>query len=214
MRTAEQRAAPRDPPGEKQAAPRISDLPAVIASTAGKIELETLGDGDDSAVLDKMLRNACHNVFRRHFTAGEFTELVQRFEHGGFTVEVGDALSATAYAAALSELPGIDATTPSSASRRVRRHAWPSSSSSSRACTAASNSTRRRWTAPPCTAGEHAPLQRLGWHPGSAGAGRRGDLQPPQRGRLPRLGLRNRVAACSARAGATRPDAASWGWRR
>ncbi|MGH2356514.1 MAG: sigma 54-interacting transcriptional regulator, partial [Candidatus Limnocylindria bacterium] len=30
--------------GESSAAPRISDLPAVVASTAGKIELETLGD--------------------------------------------------------------------------------------------------------------------------------------------------------------------------
>ena len=30
--------------GEPAAAPRISDLPAVVASTAGKIELETLGD--------------------------------------------------------------------------------------------------------------------------------------------------------------------------
>ena len=30
--------------GEATAAPRISDLPAVVASTAGKIELETLGD--------------------------------------------------------------------------------------------------------------------------------------------------------------------------
>jgi hypothetical protein len=56
-----------------------------------------------------MLRSACNNVFRRHFSTGEFAPLLQRFERGGFTVEVGDSLSAAAYAAALTELPGIDA---------------------------------------------------------------------------------------------------------
>ncbi len=97
--------------GEKEAVARISDLPALSASSAGKLELETLDDGDDSAVLDKILRNACNNVFRRHFGTAEFADLLQRFEHGGFTVEVGDGLAATAYAAALAELPGIDAAT-------------------------------------------------------------------------------------------------------
>jgi magnesium chelatase subunit I len=95
--------------GEKEAVARISDMPAMIASSAGKLELETLDDGDDGAVLDKMLRAACNNVFRRHFATGDFTELLQRFDRGGFTVEVGDGLAASAYVAALSELPGIDA---------------------------------------------------------------------------------------------------------
>src|ERR1700694_1834188 len=90
--------------GEKEAVARISDLAALTASSAGKLELEPLYEGDDSAVLDKMLRSACNNVFRRHFNAAEFGELLHRFERGGFTVEVGDGLSATAYAAALTEL--------------------------------------------------------------------------------------------------------------
>ena len=69
---------------------RISDLPALTSSTAGKIELETWEDGDDGAVLEKLMRTACNNVFRRHFTVQEFSDLVQRFDRGGFTVEVGD----------------------------------------------------------------------------------------------------------------------------
>ena len=95
--------------GEKEAVARISDLVALAASSAGKLELETLDEGDDSGVIEKMLRTACHNVFRRHFTVGEFSDLLQRFERGGFTVEVGDSLASTAYASALSELPGLDA---------------------------------------------------------------------------------------------------------
>jgi magnesium chelatase subunit I len=95
--------------GEKEAVARISDLAALVSSSAGKLELETLDEGDDGAVLEKMLRAASNNVFRRHFTASEFTDLLQRFERGGFTVEVGDGLAASAYDTALSELPGVDA---------------------------------------------------------------------------------------------------------
>src|SRR5204863_1140471 len=33
--------------GERDAAPRVSDLGALVASTTGKIELETVGDGSE-----------------------------------------------------------------------------------------------------------------------------------------------------------------------
>src|SRR5579864_8279420 len=94
--------------GEREAVARMSDLPSLMASTAGKIELETWEDSDDSAVLDKIVKTACNNAFRRHFSVQEFTDLVQRFDRGGFTVETGDMLPASAYAQALNELPGID----------------------------------------------------------------------------------------------------------
>jgi magnesium chelatase subunit I len=94
--------------GEREAVARVSDLPALMASTAGKIELETWEESDDEAVLEKLMKTACNNVFRRHFTVQEFADLVQRFERGGFTVEVSDRLPAGAYAQALNELPGLD----------------------------------------------------------------------------------------------------------
>src|SRR5687768_6809415 len=49
--------------GEKQVAPRISDLDALGQSTGGKIELETVGDRDEEKVLDKLLQRATLNVF-------------------------------------------------------------------------------------------------------------------------------------------------------
>ena len=94
--------------GERDAVARVSDLPSLMASTAGKIELETWEDSDDAAVLEKIVKTACNNVFRRHFSVQEFTDLVQRFDRGGFTVEIGDMLPASSYAQALHELPGID----------------------------------------------------------------------------------------------------------
>jgi len=94
--------------GEREAVARISDLPALTSSTAGKIELETWEDGDDGAVLEKLMRTACNNVFRRHFTVQEFSDLVQRFDRGGFTVEVGDQHTIAHYAQALTELGGVE----------------------------------------------------------------------------------------------------------
>ena len=94
--------------GEREAVARISDLPALMSSTAGKIELETWEDTDDSSVLEKLMKTATNNVFRRHFTVQEFSDLVQRFDRGGFTVEVGDRLPSRAYRQALSELKGLD----------------------------------------------------------------------------------------------------------
>jgi len=94
--------------GEMEAVPRISDLPALIPSSAGKLELETWEENDDSTVLEKIIRTACSNVFRRHFTVQEFTELVQRFDRGGFTVEVSDRAPSDSYEAAIRELPGVE----------------------------------------------------------------------------------------------------------
>jgi magnesium chelatase subunit I len=94
--------------GEKEAVPRVSDLPALIPSSAGKLELETWEENDDSSVLEKIIRTACSNVFRRHFTVQEFSDLVQRFDRGGFTVEVSDHTPSDVYETAIRELPGID----------------------------------------------------------------------------------------------------------
>src|SRR5207247_8409329 len=54
--------------GEREAAPRVSDLAAIIASTAGKIELETLGDTSEDKVLSKLVQRAVLNVFNRSLT--------------------------------------------------------------------------------------------------------------------------------------------------
>ncbi|HKR99198.1 MAG TPA: magnesium chelatase [Candidatus Dormibacteraeota bacterium] len=94
--------------GERDACVRISDLGALMPSTAGKIELETWEEREDDTVLEKLVKTATNTVFRRHFTVQEFSELVQRFDRGGFTVEVSDGLPSSAYAQALAELPGID----------------------------------------------------------------------------------------------------------
>ena len=67
---------------EKEATPRISDLSALVASTMGKIELESVGDGREDKVVDKLVQHAVANVFARYFNVAEFDEVIGTFEHG------------------------------------------------------------------------------------------------------------------------------------
>src|SRR6516164_291841 len=67
---------------EREVAPRVSDLGAIVASTSGKIELETLGDGGEDKVLGKLVQKAVLNVFNRSFTGGELDAVVTAFQGG------------------------------------------------------------------------------------------------------------------------------------
>ena len=49
---------------EEMVVPRISDLAAIIPSTMGKIELETMEDGREGRVLEDLTKRAVLNVFR------------------------------------------------------------------------------------------------------------------------------------------------------
>ena len=85
--------------GEGSGAPRISDLPAIVASTAGKVELETLGDETrEDRIVEKLVARAVVNVFNRHFALSELASLVERFEEGGLQAEVGEAVSSRRHA--------------------------------------------------------------------------------------------------------------------
>src|SRR5256712_2956728 len=75
--------------GEQAAAPRVSDLGAVLASTSGKIELETVGEGGEDKVLGKLVQRPVLNVFGRGFRAGELDEGVGAFQ-GGLAITVSD----------------------------------------------------------------------------------------------------------------------------
>ena len=93
--------------GEPTAAPRISDLPAVVASTAGKIELETLGDESrEDRVVEKLLARATVNVFNRHFAVSELMPLIERFEAGS-AAEVGEYVPSAAHEKLVREIPEL-----------------------------------------------------------------------------------------------------------
>jgi magnesium chelatase subunit I len=93
---------------ERQVAPRISDLAAVLASTTGKLELETAGETDEAKVVERLVQRAVLAVFNRYLSVHEFEDLVQRFEEG-LTLEVGDAMPSLEYALRANEVAGLRA---------------------------------------------------------------------------------------------------------
>jgi magnesium chelatase subunit I len=81
---------------ESQVAPRLSDLGAIVASTSGKIELETMGEASEDKVLAKLAQRAVLNVFNKSFSAGELDEVVGAFQ-AGMRVEVSDTMASAEY---------------------------------------------------------------------------------------------------------------------
>ena len=91
---------------ERQAVPRVSDLTAVLASTTGKIELDTVGDVREEKVVDKLVRQAVMYVFRQHFDVIEFDQLVAGFEKG-LNVQVSATQPSMEYVTQLSRVGGL-----------------------------------------------------------------------------------------------------------
>lgn len=92
--------------GEEHVVPRMSDLPAIIASTVGKIELESIEDGREEQVVERLLMNAVARTFNRYFEVQQFEPLIQRFR-GGLKVDVGELMPSAHYVKLMRELDGM-----------------------------------------------------------------------------------------------------------
>ncbi|HEY2995836.1 MAG TPA: magnesium chelatase [Methylomirabilota bacterium] len=93
---------------ESLAVPRVSDLAALAASTAGKIELETVGDGGEDKILTRLMQKAVLNVFGRAFGAAELAEVVKGFE-GGAVIQASDTMPSAEYVKQAGQMPGLRA---------------------------------------------------------------------------------------------------------
>jgi magnesium chelatase subunit I len=92
--------------GERQTAPRISDLAAITASTTGKIEIEGLGEIREDQVVDKLVQGAVAAVFNRYFSVRDFDRLVLAFDNG-LIVDASELMPSLAYVHQLSHLDGV-----------------------------------------------------------------------------------------------------------
>jgi magnesium chelatase subunit I len=86
----------------------VSDLGALIPSTIGKIELETMGDDTpEERVVDRLLSRALANVFARRIDVDQLDPVVEAFE-SGLVIETGDLVPSREYVRWLRETPGLD----------------------------------------------------------------------------------------------------------
>jgi magnesium chelatase subunit I len=92
--------------GETQVVPRVSDLGALAASTAGKVEVETLDEGRDVTVVDRVVKSAVLNVFKRRWPMERFRDVILAFDEGT-VVHAGDDVPSAAYVEALGGLPAL-----------------------------------------------------------------------------------------------------------
>ena len=92
--------------GEDEVVPRVSDLHALVASTAGKIEIETLDEGRDEAVVDALFSAAVLTVFRRCVEPATVRHLVAAFDDGR-VVHTGDDVASSAYVELMAEVPAL-----------------------------------------------------------------------------------------------------------
>ncbi len=94
--------------GEPVAAPRVSDLGAIVASTVGKVELESVGDeAPEERVVERLITKALYATFNRRVTLDELDPIVEAFEEG-FIVETGERTPSREYVSWLREVPGMD----------------------------------------------------------------------------------------------------------
>ena len=94
--------------GEDIACPRISDLPYLVASLGGKIELETFGEGREDRLVEDLTKRATLGIFGRYCNAEELEDIVMAFDLGN-AVETGNDVPSGAYASALDNIEGLPA---------------------------------------------------------------------------------------------------------
>jgi magnesium chelatase subunit I len=94
--------------GETDVVPRISDLPYVIPTITGKVEFETVEDGKEEQIIEKLIQGAVVAVFNRYFNVVDMEDVVTRFK-AGMSAEVGDTLPSAKYVELVKNVDGLSA---------------------------------------------------------------------------------------------------------
>jgi magnesium chelatase subunit I len=92
---------------EEWACPRVSDLSFIVASFAGKIELETFEEGRESRLTDDLTRRAVLRTFGSYFEVDDLEAIVDSFDLGN-RAETGSDLPAAGYPDLVKNIDGLD----------------------------------------------------------------------------------------------------------
>ena len=91
---------------ERSVIPRITDLPYLMASFTGKIELETFEEGREARILEDLSKKAVLNVFGTYFNADELEPIVHHFDMGA-QVETGSEVPSSYYVPIVKQIDGM-----------------------------------------------------------------------------------------------------------
>ena len=91
---------------EEWACPRVSDLSYIVASFAGKIELETFEEGRESRVTDELTRRALLRVFGTYYTLEELEDVIMAFDLGQ-SAQTGSDRPSGEYPELVSSIDGL-----------------------------------------------------------------------------------------------------------
>ena len=92
---------------ESMAAPRISDLGAVLASTTGKVEVETVGeDTPEERIVERLVTKAVFATFNRRASLDRLAPVIEAFEDG-LVIETGERVPSREYVRWMGEVPGL-----------------------------------------------------------------------------------------------------------
>ena len=92
--------------GERRVSPRISDLPYIVASFHGKVELETFEEGRESRIMEDLVKKAVLSTFGKYFSPAELGSVVQQFD-AGLSVETGSEKPSREYVKLVGEVEGL-----------------------------------------------------------------------------------------------------------
>ncbi|MEO8363543.1 MAG: sigma 54-interacting transcriptional regulator [Ilumatobacteraceae bacterium] len=92
--------------GEVDVAPRVSDLTALAASSSGKIELESVEDGRESAVFDQLVRAAVLQVYKQFVTSEKIRDVIAGFDEG-MVAHTGEDIASAEYVTMLEGSPAL-----------------------------------------------------------------------------------------------------------
>jgi magnesium chelatase subunit I len=92
--------------GETNVAPRVSDLVALAASTSGKIEIESMEEGRESAILENIVKTSVLQVFKQRVTSDKIRDVLAAFDEGAIA-HAGEDVSSADYVALLGLVPAL-----------------------------------------------------------------------------------------------------------
>ena len=91
---------------ETEVIPRISDLSALIASTAGKIEVESLDDGREIEIIQHLIKQSILDTFKATADQTLCADILKAFTDGA-VINAGDDIPSDTYLQWLKDIPAF-----------------------------------------------------------------------------------------------------------